>query len=27
VSAGFAPYDERQRVLRNVVRPWYAAAG
>ncbi|MFM8958545.1 MAG: hypothetical protein ACKOJH_14255 [Actinomycetota bacterium] len=27
VSAGFAPYDERQRVLREVVRPWYAAAG
>jgi len=27
VSAGFASFAERQRILREVVRPWYAAAG
>jgi len=26
VSSGFAPHEERQRILRDVVRPWYAAA-
>jgi adenosine deaminase len=26
IGSGFAPHDERQRVLRDVVRPWYAAA-
>ncbi len=26
IGAGFAPYDVRQRVIREHVRPWYAAA-
>lgn len=26
IGSGFAPHAERQRVLRDVVRPWYAAA-
>jgi adenosine deaminase len=26
LAAGFAPYEERQRVLDDVVRPWFAAA-
>jgi hypothetical protein len=25
IEAGFAPYEERQRILREVVRPAYAA--
>ena len=25
VAAGFAPYEERRRILDDVVRPWFAA--
>ena len=24
VAAGFAPYEERRRILDDVVRPWFA---
>ena len=27
VAAGFAPYEERMRILDDIVRPWFASAG
>jgi hypothetical protein len=27
IAAGFAPYEERQHVLDDIVRPWFAVAG